>query len=64
MLALELKCSPTKGELDRCVGQCAAYSRQWITWMVLVDVTASGVRRLEDLLEDKGLNQIEVWRFS
>lgn len=64
ILALELKRSPSKGELDRCMGQCAAYSRQWITWMVLVDASASEVGRLEDLLEDKDLSQIGVWRFS
>jgi hypothetical protein len=64
LLALELKCFPSKGEMDRCIGQCAAYSRRWITWMVIVDASVSKVGRLEDLLADKGLEQIEVWQFS
>lgn len=63
-LAIELKIAPSKGEMDRCVGQCAAYSRQWITWMVIVDATASEIGRLEGLLVDKGLEQLEVWNFS
>ena len=51
-------------ERDRAIGQCAAYSRHWITWFVLVDATATEVGRVRDLLLDKGLEQIEVWRFS
>lgn len=64
LLALELKCAPSKGECDRAVGQCAAYSRQWITWLVVIDATATEVGRMQDLLFDKGLEQIEVWHFS
>ena len=64
LLALELKCAPSKGECDRAVGQCAAYSRQWITWLVVIDATATEVGRLQDLLFDKRLEQIEVWHFS
>ncbi len=63
-LALELKLAPSKGERDRAIGQCAAYSRQWITWLVLIDSSATEVERVRDLLLDKGLEQIEVWRFS
>lgn len=64
LLALELKCAPSKGERDRAVGQCAAYSRKWITWLVIIDATATEVGRLTNLLKDKGLEQIEVWYFS
>ncbi len=64
LLALELKLAPSKGERDRAIGQCAAYSRQWITWLVLIDASATEVGRVRDLLLDKGLEQIEVWRFS
>jgi hypothetical protein len=64
LLALELKLNPSKSELDRCIGQCAAYSRQWITWMVIIDASASDIGRLRDLLVDKGLDHIEVWHFS
>ena len=64
LLALELKCDPSKGEQDRAIGQCAAYSRQWITWLVIIDASASEVGRLQELLFDKGLEQIEIWRFS
>ena len=64
LVALELKLAPSKGELDRCIGQCAAYSRQWITWMVLIDLPATDSGRLRDLLHDKGLEHIEVWAFD
>ncbi len=64
LLALELKVNPSKSELDRCVGQCAGYSRLWVTWIVLIDASASTVGRLEDLLTDKGLDRILVWDFS
>lgn len=29
LIALELKIDPSKSERDRCVGQCAGYSRLW-----------------------------------
>jgi hypothetical protein len=64
LLALELKLYPSKTELDRCVGQCAGYSRQWVTWIVLIDTPASRIGWLEDLLSDKGLERILVWDFS
>jgi hypothetical protein len=64
LLVLELKVDSNKGERDRVVGQCAGYSRQWVTWMVLVDASASHVGQLEDLLTDKGLERILVWNFS
>lgn len=64
LLALELKCAPSKGEFDRAIGQCAAYSRQWITWLVIIDASASEIGRVRDLLLDKGLDQIEIWHFS
>lgn len=63
LLALELKMNPNKAERDRCVGQCAGYSRQWVTWIVLFDASASRVGALQDLLADKGLEQIAVWNF-
>jgi len=64
LLALELKYDPPKAEMDRCVGQCMSYSREWVTWIVLVDSPASKVGRLERLLADKGLERILVWRFA
>jgi len=64
LLAVELKCHPTKGVLDRALGQFAVHSRQWMTWVVLIDATASEVGRLQDLLADKGLEQIKVWRLA
>src|SRR5947208_1783112 len=36
LIALELKISPNKNERNRCIGQCADYSRLWITWMVMI----------------------------
>ncbi len=64
LLALELKLTPSKGECDRAVGQCAGYSREWMTWLVLIDTNVTQVGRIENLLQDKGLEQIEVWSFS
>jgi hypothetical protein len=64
LLALELKINPSKNERDRCVGQCAGYSRLWVTWIILIDASASTVGRLEDLLADKGLDRILVWNFA
>lgn len=64
LLALELKVNPSKAERDRLVGQCTGYSRMWMTWIVIIDVAASVTEELEKLLKDKGLQHIEVWRFS
>ena len=64
LIALEIKVNPSKNEINRCVGQCAGYSRLWITWMVIVNSKASKVGRLRELLEDKGLEHILVFDFS
>jgi hypothetical protein len=63
LLALEFKFNPNKAERDRCVGQCAGYSRLWPTWIILVDTPDSRVGRLEELLQDKGLEHLAVWNF-
>lgn len=63
LLALEFKYNPNKVERDRCVGQCAGYSRSWVTWIVLLDTPASRIGRLEGLLKDKGLDHLAVWNF-
>jgi hypothetical protein len=63
VLALELKFRPSKGERDRCVGQCAGYSRLWVTWIVLIDARQSEYGDLERLLADKGLERIQIWDF-
>ncbi|SRR6266699_1089400 len=59
-VALEIKVNPSKGERDRCVGQCAGYSRLWATWIVLIDASPSGEQDLYDLLVDKGLDHIDL----
>lgn len=64
LVALELKLCPTKAELDRCVGQCARYSRQWRTIVLLIGASASTVGALEDLLADKGLDHIQVISYA
>ena len=64
LIALELKINPSRNETNRCIGQCAGYSRLWITWMVIIDAPSSKIGRLEELLIDKGLEQIQVWNFS
>ena len=63
-LAIEVKINPRKTERDRLVGQCAGYSREWVTWIVLVDTSPSKVGALEQLLADKGLGHILVFSFS
>lgn len=64
LIALELKINPSKNEINRCIGQCAGYSRLWVTWMIMIDAPSSKIGRLEELLIDKGLEQIQVWNFS
>lgn len=64
VLALELKLRLAKGERDRCVGQCAGYSRSWVTWIVLIDCSSSAYEDLQRLLDDKGLQRIQVWDFD
>jgi len=64
LIVLELKVKPSKNEINRCIGQCAGYSRLWITWMVIIQAPSSKLGRLEELLVDKGLEQIQVWNFS
>jgi hypothetical protein len=63
LLALEMKINPNKSERDRCVGQCAGYSRQWVTWIILVGASADRAENLQELLDDKGLDRILVWNF-
>ena len=63
-LAIEVKVNLSKAERDRLIGQTAAYSREWVTWIVLIDTPASRVGALERLLAAKGLEHILVWAFS
>jgi hypothetical protein len=63
LLALELKIGLGKAQRDRLIGQCAGYSRLWVTWAVIIGATESELGRLVDLLEDKGLDHIAVWGF-
>lgn len=61
LIALELKVRPNKNERNRGIGQCAHYSRQWITFMIVIDSPASKVGSLVKLLDDKGLEHILVF---
>ena len=63
LLAIEVKRDLSKAERDRLVGQTAAYSREWVTWIVLLDTSASRVGAVEKLLADKGLAHILVFAF-
>ena len=63
-LAIEVKVSLSKVERDRLMGETAAYSREWVTWIVLIDTPDSRVGSLEKLLADKGLDYILVFAFS
>jgi hypothetical protein len=64
ILAIEVKCNLSKAERDRLIGQTAAYSREWVTWIVLIDTPDSRVGAVEKLLADKGLAHILVFAFS
>ncbi len=61
LIALELKLGLSKKERDRAIGQCAGYSRQWLTLLVVIGAPLTKTKRLIELLEDKDLQQIEVW---
>lgn len=64
LLAIEVKVNLTKVERDRLIGQTAAYSREWVTWIVLIDTPESRIGSLEKLLADKSLQHILVFAFS
>ncbi len=64
VLALEIKVNPSKSERDRCIGQCAGYSRLWATWIVLIDASLSAEEDLYKLLVDKGLEHIDLTNIS
>ena len=61
--ALELKINPNGPERDRCIGQCGRYSREWVTWIILIDTPGHVVRQMEELLAAKRLNYIDVLQF-
>ncbi len=63
-LAIEVKVDLSKAERDRLIGQTAAYSREWVTWIVLIDTPKSRVGALERLLAAKDLQHILVFAFS
>ena len=63
LLALELKVGLGKSQRDRLIGQCAGYSRLWVTWAVIIGASESELGRLVDLLQDKELDCIAVWGF-
>lgn len=64
LLVLELKVNPDKAERDRLIGQCCGYSREWVTWAVVIDMPQHRVRELEEVLEAKSLHYIEVIPFN
>jgi hypothetical protein len=63
-LALELKVNPNKAERDRLVGQCSGYSREWVTWAVVIDLPEDQVDELRELLKAKRLHYIDVIPFN
>lgn len=64
VLALEIKYQPKKTEFDRLIGQCARYSREWDTWIILINTPESRIRDFEELLEDKGLEYIPILAYK
>ncbi len=63
LVAIELKLNPSKTELDRLVGQLVGYAREWATIICLINTPQSAVRRLRGLLEDGGLDHLEIWEY-
>ncbi len=63
-LVLELKVDPRETEKDRLVGQCCKYSREWVTWAIVIDMPEERLDKLVALLEAKSLNYIEVISFD
>jgi hypothetical protein len=63
-LAIEVKVNLSKAERDRLIGQTAGYSREWVTWIVLINTSESRVGALERLLAAKGLEHILVFAFT
>jgi hypothetical protein len=63
-LVLELKIDPDTGGRDRGIGQCADYSREFVTWMVIIGSPAWRMKELEELLVAKGLEGIKVVSFT
>ena len=55
---------PDKGGRDRGIGQCADYSREFVTWMVIIGSPAWRIQELEELLLGKGLDGIRVVSFT
>lgn len=64
VLAIELKVNPNKNERNRMVGQVLDYSRQWLTWIILIDTTPSKEQSLRNLLEDHGLDHIPIQTYG
>ncbi|HYM04921.1 MAG TPA: hypothetical protein VEU11_00035 [Terriglobales bacterium] len=63
-LVLELKLDPDKGGRDRGIGQCADYSREWLTWLVVIGSPAWRIQELEELLAARRLEGIKVVSFT
>jgi hypothetical protein len=63
-LVLELKLGPHEGEKDRLIGQCCKYSVEWVTWAVVIGMSARKARQLVRLLAKKSLHYIEVIEFD
>lgn len=63
-LVLELKYDPNKAEIDRCIGQCANYSREWVTWIVLYEIEDSKINYLSEVLVERGLDNIPIISFK
>jgi len=64
VLALEVKYNPNKSEMDRCIGQCAGYSREWVTWIILYDTPPSRINYISEVLSIKGWTIFQLFRFK
>lgn len=64
VLALELRCSLSRMEKDRLIKIVTAYSREWVTWIVLLEISDSQAVALEKQLAEKGLDRTVIFSFS
>ena len=58
VVAIEVKLSPRKTEVDRAVGQCVDYAQFWPTLLVVVDTTPSMAAEFERRLTALGCDRV------
>ena len=64
LLALKIKVDLSRKDCIQCIDQSAAYARQWMTWIIVVDSSESAIGLLQRFLADKELGHLLVWDFQ